>query len=158
MRRLKVAGAIVLAGIATMAVASGVLAAQPSNHANTARSYAPASVNMVIVPDSVKGTDKKTHDAYLPATITAHVGEKVTVIVYNLDTAAHSFTSTSLGVNIAMAPAPSDGVPGVTTFSFTATKAGVYPWLCTLPCDNGGTNAWAMTHPGYMAGEVIVLA
>jgi hypothetical protein len=161
MKVRKLVGVVTLVGIMSVGVSSVVLAAQPharSAHSTAPAALAPARINMVVVPDSLRGSDKKTHDAILPANLAAVAGQKVIVTVYNLDTAPHTFTSTSLGVNVTLKAAPSDGVASVTVFSFTAPKAGVYHWKCILPCDNGGSNAWAMTHDGYMAGNVVVSA
>jgi len=153
--RVRFMGASVLAGVLSVGLVAGVVASKPASPA--AAASAPAlKVTMVVVPDSLYGSNKKNHDAYIPGSFSAIVGRPVMVTVYNLDTSAHSFTSTSLGLNVTMAPAPKDGVPGVTTFTFTPKKAGVFHWLCVIPCDNGGQHAWAMTHDGYMAGNVVV--
>ncbi len=161
MKARKLAGIVTMVGILSIGAASAVLAAQPHGmaaHASSSAALAPLRVNLVVVPDSLRGSDKRHHDAIIPATLTAVVGQKVIVTVYNIDTAPHSFTSSALGVNAILKAAPADGVPGVTTFSFTANKAGTYHWKCILPCDNGGVNAWAMTHDGYMAGTVVITA
>lgn len=117
---------------------------------------APARINLVIVPDALMGSNKKTHDAFVPAFITAKAGQQVVVTVYNLDTAPHSFTAAALGINVIVPGAASAGAVGSKTFSFTAGRAGTYHWKCILPCDNGGVNAWAMTHDGYMAGTITI--
>ncbi len=95
-------------------------------------------VNLVIVPDALHGSDKKTHDAYIPAYLRAQAGQQVIVTIYNLDTSPHSFTSPALGVNVIVPGAKNQGLEGTTSFSFTARKAGTYHWTCILPCDNGG--------------------
>ncbi|HVA91364.1 MAG TPA: cupredoxin domain-containing protein [Chloroflexota bacterium] len=143
-----------MAGMRTLAVARSI------PHANAARgtasALAPEQVNMVIVPDSLRGSNKRNHDAFLPAYISARAGQQVTVTVYNLDQSPHSFTAPALGLNVILPGGASDGSVRATTFTFTAPKAGVYMWKCVMPCDNGGVNAWAMTHMGFMAGTVIV--
>jgi plastocyanin len=150
-----------LVGIVSIGVTAGVMAARPSNHVAvaapvSATALAPERINMTIVPDAILGSNKRTHDAYVPAYITAQAGQKVIVTVYNLDTSPHSFTVASLGLNIIIAGAKNQGELGVTTFSFTVAKAGVYHWMCILPCDNGGVNAWAMLHDGFMAGTITI--
>lgn len=149
--------------IGTVLIASflGVLvvifSALPGGQAARAgATLAPLRVNMVIVPDALRGSDKHTHDAYVPAYITARAGQQIIVTVYNLDTAPHSFTAQALGLNVIVPGGPSDGVMAAKTFSFTVSKAGTYHWKCILPCDNGGVNAWAMTHDGYMAGTITI--
>jgi plastocyanin len=139
-----------------VAIALGVLAVHPAGHTASAATLQPQRVTLVIVPDALKGSDKRTHDAYVPASFTASVGQQVIVTVYNLDTAPHSFTAPGLSLNVIVSGARDQGYVGIKTFSFTAKKAGTYRWKCILPCDNGGVNAWAMTHDGYMAGTVTI--
>lgn len=121
-----------------------------------ASGVAAARINLVIVPDAVMGSNKRTHDAFVPAYITAKVGQQVIVTVYNIDTSPHSFTASALGLNVIVPGAASPGAVATKTFSFTVGKAGTYHWLCILPCDNGGAHAWAMTHDGYMAGTITI--
>ncbi len=153
--------ALALATTTAFGLAAGVSMIHPGAQAGSpatlaAAAQAPEQVNLVIVPDSLVGSDKKTHDAYIPSVISATAGRKVIVTIYNLDTAPHSFTSPALGLNQIVPGAKDQGMKGVATFSFTASKAGTYHWKCILPCDNGGVNAWAMTHDGYMAGTITV--
>jgi plastocyanin len=144
------------AGLAT-AIAATHSTAQAGTHAALpAAAQAPERVNLVIVPDALLGSNKRTHDAYIPASLTATAGRQVIVTVYNLDTSPHSFTAPGLGLNAIVPGAKAQGLQGVATFSFTPSKAGTYHWKCILPCDNGGANAWAMTHDGYMAGTITV--
>ena len=155
----KALAVVAVAGIASLGVTAVVLAARPTGHVATAAAVtalAPERVNLTIVPDALMGSNKRTHDAYIPAFITARAHQPVIVIIYNLDTAPHSFTAPSLGLNAIATAAKDQGGVGVTTFSFTAAKAGVYHWKCILPCDNGGVNAWAMTHDGFMAGTITI--
>ncbi|MHB1569199.1 MAG: cupredoxin domain-containing protein [Solirubrobacteraceae bacterium] len=100
-----------------------------------------------------RGPDGTWHDAFLPADFAVHPGYAVTVTVSNYDDMPHSFTSRSLGVNETI-PAGSASAPSKMTFTFTApSKPGSYQWWCALPCD-----PWAMTHDGYMRGDVTVRA
>jgi heme/copper-type cytochrome/quinol oxidase subunit 2 len=150
--------ALALAGTTAFGLAAGIKMGHPSVQADSpAATQTPEQVNLVIVPDALGGSDKKTHDAYIPTVMTATAGRKVIVTIYNLDTAPHSFTSPALGVNQIVPGAKAQGLKGVATFSFTASKPGTYHWKCILPCDNGGVNAWAMTHDGYMAGTITVV-
>jgi len=100
--------------------------------------------------------DGKLHDSYSPASFTVQVGIPVTVTVENFDSGMHSLTAPSLGVNQMMKAATKDGVPAVTTFTFTPTKAGDFDWKCIVPCDGAG--GWAMSHTGYMAGDINVVS
>ncbi|HVA88480.1 MAG TPA: cupredoxin domain-containing protein [Chloroflexota bacterium] len=148
---------IPMAGMRTMTVARSIPHANAATAARGAASaIAPEQINMVIVPDALRGSNKRNHDAFLPAYISAQAGQKVTVTVYNLDQSPHSFTAPALGLNVILPGGASDGSVRATTFTFTAPKAGAYTWKCVMPCDNGGVNAWAMTHMGFMAGTVIV--
>jgi hypothetical protein len=67
-----------------------------------------------------------------------HTGESVNMI------ATHTFTITSLHVNI---PTPPDTI---TVFTYTFANQGVYEYFCATPCGLG------MSVPGYMIGYVIV--
>ncbi|HXT34660.1 MAG TPA: hypothetical protein VN837_03690 [Chloroflexota bacterium] len=141
----------------TVGIAATHHTARASTHQAISKAAPRAEqVNLVIVPDALLGSNKRTHDAYIPAFLTATAGQPVIVTVYNLDTAPHSFTAPALGLNVIVPGATSQGLKGTATFSFTASKPGVYHWKCILPCDNGGVNAWAMTHDGYMAGTITV--
>lgn len=124
--------------------------------AKSAKAAAPASKSIKLVVKSdeehgKKGPDGKWHDAYLPADFSVQTGQKVTVTVYNYDEGQHSFTSSSLGVDQTIAGGSATH-PSKTTFTFTApSEAGEYEWFCDFPCD-----PWAMTHKGFMRGEVTV--
>jgi len=133
-------------------------------------------------PDSRRGSDGKTHDAFLPtANFSVKAGQRVRVTIYNYDDMPHSFTSPALargavipageqqtqgtaqdikvmpapGLGLdKMIPAGSDKSPSKTIITFTApAKAGSYIWYCKMPCD-----PWAMAHVGYMVGRVKVTA
>ena len=148
-----------LVSLVSIGVTATALAARPNSPvaaAAPAAALAPESINLTIVPDALMGSNKHTHDAYLPAYLSARAHQKVIVTVYNLDTSPHSFTAPSLGLNAIIAGAKSQGGVGMTTFSFTAARDGVYHWKCILPCDNGGANAWAMSHDGFMAGTITI--
>jgi len=155
----KTLAAAALVSIVSIGATAAVMAAHPTNHvavAAPAAALAPESINLTVVPDSLMGSNKHTHDAYVPAYISARANQKVIVTIYNLDTAPHSFTAPSLGINAIATAAKGQGGVGVTTFSFTATRAGVYHWKCILPCDNGGATAWAMSHEGFMTGTITI--
>lgn len=110
------------------------------------------------IKDGLKyaSADGKLHDAYSPADFTVQAGIPVQVTVTNYDTGSHSMTSSALGLNQMMKAATKEGVPAVTTFTFTPQKAGKFNWHCIVPCD-GGPNGWAMSHDGYMDGYITVV-
>jgi FtsP/CotA-like multicopper oxidase with cupredoxin domain len=170
--------------------ASGTPAAAPQAGAGvSAAPSAPMNMalpvknfKLAIKPDSKRGSDGKTHDAFLPSTnLDVKAGQRVRVTIYNYDDMPHSFTSPALAKGAAIPqseqqmqgtpqdlkvmPLPGVGVdkqlaagsdkrPSKTVLMFTApAKAGSYIWYCKLPCD-----PWAMSHAGYMIGRVKVTA
>jgi FtsP/CotA-like multicopper oxidase with cupredoxin domain len=157
--------------------AGSAAAAAPMNMALPVR-----NVKLTMKPDSKRGPDGKTHDAFLPtANFSVKAGQRVRVTIYNYDDMPHSFTSPGLAKGAAipvgeqqtqgtaqdikvmptpgigvdkMIPAGSDKSPSKTIVTFTApAKAGSYIWYCKMPCD-----PWAMSHLGYMVGRVKVSA
>jgi hypothetical protein len=64
---------------------------------------------------------------------------------------SHTFTITSLGINVPIAP------HAVTTFTIKTGGPGTYIWQCYVPCGTGPTG-WGgpMVTNGYMRGELIV--
>jgi heme/copper-type cytochrome/quinol oxidase subunit 2 len=120
----------------------------------------------IVAPDDALakvGTDGNTHDTFwaLDAT-TVHVGDIVTISVANYDDVPHGMTFPSLGISKELA-AGTDAGPTVTTFTFTANKAGTFRWFCPIPCDTD-TKGWAMKaspngpgQEGFMAGSMTVL-
>lgn len=138
-----------VAGIAA-AVTTAALAHPAKAHARAVQ-----HVSIVVKSDSEhgkKGPDGKWHDAFLPASFTVKAGEEVVVSVKNYDDGAHSFTVPGLKLN-ELILGGSESKPKVTTFTFTATKAGDYKWHCDTGCD-----PWAMAHSGFMSGEIKVTA
>jgi plastocyanin len=116
---------------------------------------APMTATMLVKSDSEKGKlgpDKQWHDAFLPADITVHPGQTVTVTVWNYDD-KHSFNAPELGINQVLKGGTLKS-PAKTVFTFKApAKTGSYDWYCALPCD-----PWAMAHDGFMRGYVKVVA
>jgi plastocyanin len=127
----------------------------PASAMATPGASAVESVKLVVKSDdehAKKGPEGTWHDAFMPADFTVKAGGTVKVTVYNYDEGAHSFTSPALGVNVTI-PAGSEQKPSKTTFTIKAPqKAGSYEWYCVMPCD-----PWAMTHLGYMKGDVKVI-
>ena len=65
--------------------------------------------------------------------LAVHPGVPVTVTIVNRSGIAHSFDVPELGVDqfIAMG---TRARPSTTTFTFTASSAGVFRWHCYVPC------------------------
>ncbi|HEY8743313.1 MAG TPA: hypothetical protein VIU62_09450 [Chloroflexota bacterium] len=142
-----------------MVGASALALAACGTAATTGAASAPADVQNVTmtVMGSVKlGPDGKMHDAFTPADFTVTQNRPVQVTVYSYDNAPHSVTAPALNLNPTIAPSTKDGVPAVTTFTFTPTKTGKFLWNCDLPCD-GDANGWAMANPGFMSGYITVV-
>jgi plastocyanin len=114
-------------------------------------------VYLTVLPAAKLGADGKLHDVFSPADFVVHPGKPVTVTVYNYDTGEHSFTAQALGVNKIVKGSKKKGVPATTTFTFTPKQTGTYTWACVVPCDDNA-GGWAMSHDGFMAGKVSVVA
>lgn len=145
--------AVVFAGHFDRAAAASSGPAQSGAPAATAPQHTTA-VTWSMYADSnqkVKGPDGKWHDGMIPGNPTVPAG-KVTVTVYNYDTGMHTITSPALGLAEKIPPAHGN-TPGKLTFTFTAATPGTYQWFCIEPCD-----PWAMTHNGYMRGNITVRA
>jgi plastocyanin len=141
---------VAAAAVALVAAAAALSQLQPAHAAPTA-----ASIGIVVKSDTEHAkrvADGTWHDAFLPANFAVHSGQKVTVTIRNYDHALHTFTSRSLGLDVKIRPG-SLAHPSLTTFTFTAPRAGSYTWQCMGACDG-----YAMTHNGFMTGRVTVLA
>lgn len=70
---------------------------------------------------------------------------------------AHTFTITSLGLNVPIPVAASIHKPEVVQFTFHTPKSGTYTWQCYAPCGSG-SNGWGgpMATNGYMTGKVTI--
>jgi heme/copper-type cytochrome/quinol oxidase subunit 2 len=116
----------------------------------------PDNVYMVIEPGSKLGSDGKLHDAYINGNITITVGKPVTLHIYNYDEGQHSYTAADLGLNIMAKASEKEGVPAITTYTFTPKKVGTFTWHCMVPCDEDNGD-FSMTQDGYMMGTVKVV-
>lgn len=139
--------------------------ASQSTNANqtTQTSTTPASttltkqhIYLTVLPGGKLGPDGKKHDAFSPSDFTMVQGVPVTITIYNFDNMKHSVTSSDLGLNIQANPSKKDGDPGVTTVTFTPSKAGDFKWQCVDPCDTDN-NQWSMSHDGYMMGTIHII-
>lgn len=127
-----------------------------SSSSTTKPALSQQDISLTILPGGKKGSDGKMHDTYSPANITVVQGVPVKLTIYNYDNMKHSYTSADLGLNVQAKPSKKDGVPGVTTVTFTPKKAGKHGWVCVDPCDKDA-NGWAMSHDGYMKGTIDVV-
>ena len=146
MKRTLIAGIAAAVALAVPAAALAAGAFEPAPAAATA-------VALTIKSDTQhakKDAKGAWHDAYLPAAFGVTAGQKATVTVTNWDDAPHTFTAPKLGLSV-LIPGARNGKPSVTTFSFTAKKAGAYDWWCAAGCD-----PWAMSRLGFMRGRITV--
>jgi plastocyanin len=178
--RKRLFGVLVAAGV----VAGLALSAGPAFGAPAKRAHAAAFQTLTIYvfrgKEAIPGApDGKGHDTMVPATFAVKVGIPVKVTVINYDEGEHTITAPGLHLNALIKPgkefttAPAGAgatevlnevAPGVTHFTFTVKKAGVYRWHCALPCD-AGANGWAMKSDktgsaklGFMAGYIVGVA
>lgn len=69
---------------------------------------------------------------------------------------AHTFTVTSLGINVPVPASPENGTV-VVKFTFKTGAAGTYDWRCMTPCGSGAKGSGgAMAKNGWMRGTVTV--
>jgi plastocyanin len=126
----------------------------------------------VVAPDSLLakvGPDGKKHDTFFTTDSTnVKAGDVVNIVVANYDDVPHGMTFDNMPINQVVTAGPGcknaeacrATESTVTTFSFTATKAGVMRWHCPLPCDTDNEQ-WAMHSDttgsdmdGFMAGTI----
>ncbi len=160
---LSISSAIILAGCGAPTAAGqpgAVAQAATSAHAAPHRAVAPTlklqHISLTVLPGSRLGPDKIMHDAFSLTDFKVVQGVPTQVTVYNYDGGTHSITSAPLGLNVTLKGSPKEGVPGVTTFTFTPKKTGAFTWECVLKCD-GQAKGWAMSHDGYMKGVIHVV-
>jgi FtsP/CotA-like multicopper oxidase with cupredoxin domain len=126
----------------------------------------------VVAPDSLLakvGPDGKKHDTFFTTDPTnVKAGDVVKIVVTNYDDMPHGMAFDTVAINQLVTAGPGcrdtsackPGESTVTTFSFTATKAGVMRWHCPMPCDTDNAQ-WAMhadtagsDKDGFMAGTI----
>jgi plastocyanin len=170
---------VALGALAGLTVFSSGAFASSSKHASV-QAAQQLTIYIFRGKEAIPGApDAKGHDTMVPSTFAVKVGVPVKVTVINYDEGTHTITAPSLGLNALIKPgtefttAPKGAgatellnqvVPGITHFTFTVKKAGVYRWHCALPCD-AGANGWAMTADsngpsknGFMAGYIVGVA
>ncbi|MGA2238183.1 MAG: hypothetical protein ABSG74_03125 [Candidatus Bathyarchaeia archaeon] len=97
------------------------------------------SYNYLVVKPDFAGDG---YDKFLPATIIVNQGDLVYIKVRNTDVNPHGFTLPGFNVNNeTIAPAMENGNEAVPTDTFLtpffANRAGVYEFLCSIPCGSG---------------------
>ncbi len=118
---------------------------QPATAAAPTPSVSPL-ISLSVAGGNKRGPDGKLHDSFSKTNFAVKVGQPTQLRIDNKDEGTHSITSPQTGVSIVV-------LPGIHTYTITATTAGRFEWLCIIPCDTE-TKGWAMTHPGYMAGYI----
>jgi len=120
----------------------------------------------VVAPDNTLarvGPDGKKHDTFFTTDTTeVKAGDVVNIVVTNYDDVPHGMVFDTLAMTQLVKAGPGSGKSTVTSFSFTATKAGVIRWYCPMPCDTDN-GQWAMHadsmgsgKDGFMAGTITV--
>ena len=100
------------------------------------------TIYMSVSPEIKPGPDGKLHDAFSVTSFQVHAGRPVKLVIDNTDTAVHSITSPSAGVNIIVRP-------GAHIYTLLVQKTGAFQWYCNYPCD-----PYSMMHDGYMRGTI----
>ena len=141
------AAAVVLALIAAdVALINGAQATPPRPAVHVVKlSGAPVVqpvVYLTVSPDIKPGADGKLHDAFSVTNFEVRAGHVVKLVINNTDSAPHSITAPSAGVNILIRP-------GRHTYTLLVHKTGRFQWYCMQPCD-----PYAMSHTGYMRGYI----
>jgi heme/copper-type cytochrome/quinol oxidase subunit 2 len=128
---------------------NGQLVVLPTDASSYNPSTQTRSFTQLVLPDfSGDGYDK-----FFPGVIGVNQGDTVNVSIRNTDDMPHGFAIAAYDINTAINPGqdqPNGSITPLTTSvqSFTASKAGVFRWLCTTPCG-----------PGHfeMVGQLVVL-
>jgi heme/copper-type cytochrome/quinol oxidase subunit 2 len=115
--------------------------------------YGPVARNRAFNILSIPDFGGDGYDKFLPATVVVNQGDKVNITVRNTDDMPHGFAVPAFGINQAVQPAedlPDGSVQPVETRIpvFTADSAGVFEFLCTVPCGPGHIE---------MVGTIVVL-
>lgn len=169
MIRLRSALLMALPGVALVLLSAcgGPANAGAGNSAPAAAAPQEVTLHYTVVPadnDQAKaGPDGQKHDTFWTEDSTVvPLGAIVTVEVKNYDDGAHGMVFPDLGLAKEVAGGGKDDQPAVTTFKFTASKAGSFRWYCPVPCDTDA-GAWAMStssggngQEGFMAGLITV--
>ncbi len=128
---------------------NGQIVVLPTDSASYNPSTQTRSFTQLVLPDFAGDG----YDKFFPAVMVANQGDTVNVTVRNTDDMPHGFAIAAYDINVAVNPGqdqPNGSITPLTTSvqPFTASKAGVFRWLCTTPCG-----------PGHfeMVGQLVVL-
>lgn len=110
---------------------------------------------IVVEAGAKLGTDGKKHDAFINGDIQITQNQPVTLHFLNYDDADHTYVSPKLGLGVKIKGTTKKGKPQETTYTFTPSKSGTFPWNCTDACDD--TEEWSMSQEGFMTGKITVI-
>jgi uncharacterized cupredoxin-like copper-binding protein len=159
MFRIANKGAMVVA--LASAISLSLAGCGTSQSAETAKAAASKTVQtaynqyIVVEAGAKLGTDGKKHDAFINGDIQITQNQPVTLHFLNYDDADHTYVSPKLGLGVKIKGTTKKGQPQETTYTFTPSKSGTFPWNCTDACDD--TEEWSMSQQGYMTGKITVL-
>jgi heme/copper-type cytochrome/quinol oxidase subunit 2 len=128
---------------------NGQIVVLPTDAASYNPSTQTRSFTQLILPDFAGDG----YDKFFPGVIVVNQGDTVNVSMRNTDDMSHGFAIAAYGLNVAINAGQDQPNGSITPFTtsvqpFTASKAGVFRWLCTTPCG-----------PGHfeMVGQLVVL-
>ncbi len=163
--RFALLAALPVAALVVLSACGG--SANAGGTASTSAQPQAVTLHYTLVPsdnDQAKtGPDGQKHDTFVTTDSTVvPLGATVTIEVKNYDDGAHGMVFPDLGLAKSVNGGGKDDQPALTTFSFTASKAGNFRWYCPVPCDSDAS-AWAMSaspagpdQEGFMAGLITV--
>ena len=106
--------------------------------------YRPEGVGPVTATGNVVEINMRSLEnrwRFEPNVITARVGDRVILKIFNEDTYDHGFALEAFGINRRLFPRRE------TVIDFVVTKAGVFSFYCSVPCGEGHYQ-----HVGQFAG------
>jgi heme/copper-type cytochrome/quinol oxidase subunit 2 len=128
---------------------NGQIVVLPPDAANYNPSTQTRSFTQLVLPDFAGDG----YDKFFSGVMVVNQGDTVNVSIRNTDDMPHGFAIAAYDINAAVNPGqdqPNGSIAPFTTSvqPFTASKAGVFRWLCTTPCG-----------PGHfeMVGQLVVL-
>jgi heme/copper-type cytochrome/quinol oxidase subunit 2 len=128
---------------------NGQLVVLPSDPASYNPSSQTRSFTQLVLPDFAGDG----YDKFFPGIMVVNQGDTVNVSIRNTDDMPHGFAIAEYDLNVAVNPGqdlPDGGIAPLTTAvqPFTASKGGIFSFLCTTPCGTGHFE---------MVGQLIVL-
>ncbi|EJY54429.1 metallophosphoesterase [Alicyclobacillus hesperidum URH17-3-68] len=156
-----VAAALLVMGVAGCGTAGPASPNAPAvsnsgSTTNTTTKLSMQTVALTVLPGSRLGADGKLHDTVTNPNFTVVKGVPVKLSVYNYSANQYTLVNTMLGLRLHIAAAPRQGVPMISTITFTPTTEGAFSWRCTASVD-GHLDRWALNHQGFMEGIMHVV-